>query len=470
MTSKTIIPKSRFCPSPTGNIHIGNVRTALFSALFAKSIKGTFLLRIEDTDRERSDEKYTQALMRDLQWLGLHWDEGPQVGGQLGPYYQSQRLAIYNDYYQQLEHSDLAYPCFCSEEQLALMRKIQRSMSKPPRYAGTCRTLTQAQIQEKLAQGIKPTLRFKVPEGEFVEFEDMVHGLQRFNTSDIGDFIIRRTDGTPPFLFCNAIDDATMQVTHVVRGEDHLTNTPRQIMILRALNLSVPQYGHISMILGNDGTPLAKRHGSRSIQELRHEGYLASAIINYLARLGHYYGHDDFLSLEELAAQFKKESLSKSPAKFDFELLNHWQKHAVMRLNKEEILKWLGPEIVQKIPESGRDIFIDLIKPNILFPHEALRWIQIIFEGDLSIGETETNILKQVGSDYFRVAISGLEQHGPDLAAITAHIKSVLGIKGVMLYQPIRIALTGQTHGPELTKILQLMGPEKIRRRLELAL
>lgn len=207
-------------------MHLGNVRTALFNDLLAKNLKGVFLLRIEDTDRERSEQRYSETLMHDLKWLGLIWDEGPEKEAGAGPYYQSQRQKFYDEYYQQLEGSERAYPCFCSEEELALMRKVQRSAGKPPRYAGTCRALTSTQIKEKLDQKIKPTLRFRVPDHEVVEFEDMVHGLQRFQTDDIGDFIIRRMDGTPPFLYCNAIDDALMRVTHVLRGEDHLANTP----------------------------------------------------------------------------------------------------------------------------------------------------------------------------------------------------------------------------------------------------
>lgn len=263
--------KTRFCPSPTGLMHMGNVRTALFNALLAKSANGCFLLRIEDTDRERSDARYTKALMEDLLWLGLGWQEGPDHHQGNGPYHQSERQSIYDDYYQRLETAGVAYPCFCSEEELALQRKIQRSSGRPPRYPGTCRELTDAQREEKFAQGLKPTLRFAVPENEMIAFDDLVRGHQKFDSNDLGDFIIRRADGTPPFLFCNAVDDALMGVTHALRGEDHLTNTPRQLMVLDALGLTGPTYGHIALIVGPDGSPLSKRHGSRSIEELRGE-------------------------------------------------------------------------------------------------------------------------------------------------------------------------------------------------------
>ena len=272
--------KARFCPSPTGLIHLGNARTALFSALFAKKMDGVFLLRIEDTDRERSKQEYADILMQDLKWMGLEWQEGPDHDCGAGPYYQAQRQFIYDDYYERLEVAGMAYPCFCSEEELALARKIQRASGKPPRYPGTCRKLSDEQIAVKLSQGCQPTLRFKVLDDEWVEYEDFVRGKQKFNSNDIGDFIIRRGDGTSPFMYVNAIDDSLMGVTHVMRGEDHITNTPRQLMILAALGLRAPQYGHISLITGQDGSPLSKRNGSRSIEALRLEGYLPEAVIN----------------------------------------------------------------------------------------------------------------------------------------------------------------------------------------------
>lgn len=462
--------KTRFCPSPTGNMHLGNVRTALFNALLAKGRQGCFLLRIEDTDKERSQSVYCDALLEDLKWLGLDWNEGPQQEGGAGPYYQSQRQKIYDDYYHKLESTGIAYPCFCSEEELALMRKIQRSTGKPPRYAGTCRSLKPNEIQAKIDSGLKPTLRFRIPDHEVIEFEDMVHGLQRFQTDDMGDFIIRRADGTPPFLYCNALDDALMGVTHVLRGEDHLANTPRQVMLLKVLGLRVPKYGHIPLILGHDGSPLAKRHGSRSIVELRREGYLPLAIINYLARLGHYYGHDDFMTLRQLADNFKIESLNKSPAKFNLEQLNYWQKEAVARLDDKETWNWLGNEIQSVVPEAQRHEFIETVKPNLMFPNEGKYWAKVFFNNDLIFEEEEARILKSAGPDYFKVALSALEQFGPDLPAIIKHLKQVLNVRGEALYSPLRVAVTGQKHGPELSKIFHIMDLTVIRHRLEVAI
>lgn len=461
--------KTRFCPSPTGLMHMGNARTALFSALLAKHAGGTFLLRIEDTDRERSDQRYTDALQRDLLWLGLQWQEGPGHDKGLGPYHQSERQPIYDDYYDRLQEADVAYACFCSEEELALQRKIQRASGKPPRYAGTCRDLTDEQVQAKIEEGLKPVLRFRVPANEKIEFDDMVHGHQCFESNDIGDFIIRRANGTSPFMFCNAIDDAMMGVKHVLRGVDHLTNTPRQLMILNALALRAPIYGHIALIVGADNSPLSKRNGSRSIEQLRNEGYLPQAVVNYMARIGHYYGHDDFLTLDQLAEQFRIDALAKSPAKFNVEQLNHWQKESVMRLSTSEFMVWLGDDVLAAVPETARAEFCEMIQPNVNFPADAKQWVDAVFGAALQWSDEQRDVLKSATKNYFDEAQKAVDQYGLDLKAITNHIKDAVGVKGKALYQPLRVALTGAAHGPELVKIIELMGNDRIKQRLQSA-
>ena len=265
---------TRFAPSPTGSLHLGNARTAFFSYLWARKSGGRFILRIEDTDVERSEPRFRDALMRDLEWLGLDWDEGPDVGGPSAPYAQSERGEWYDGLFRRLESEERAYACFCTPEELDLSRKLQRMAGKPPRYAGTCRYLSAAERARRIASGSKPTLRFAVPKDETIEFVDLVHGPQKFASNDIGDFIIRREDGTSAFFFCNAADDAAMGVTHVLRGDDHLTNTPRQLMLLDALGLRRPGYGHVGLLVGIDGAPLSKRHGSTSVQEFRDRGFL----------------------------------------------------------------------------------------------------------------------------------------------------------------------------------------------------
>lgn len=460
--------KTRFCPSPTGYVHIGNVRTALFSVLLALHAKGRMLLRIEDTDRTRSYHEYTQALMTDLHWLEIPWHEGAghEPPGQHQPYWQSQRQAIYDKYYQVLIEKGRAFPCFCKEEQLALARKVQRASGQPPRYAGTCRHLTQTQIEAKRQQGIPETLRFRVPEDQTIEFIDFVKGSQHFISDDIGDFIIRRADGSSPFMYSNALDDALMEVTHVLRGDDHLTNTPRQLLILSALGLSVPQYGHVSLILGDDKLPLSKRNGSRSIEQLRQEGYLPQAIINYIARLGHYYEDNNLMTLTELAAAFAPKHLSTSPARFELSQLQYWQKEVVMALADDDFWGWLPEVVTQCVPIKDKAAFIRAIRPNMLFPQDATAWATCLYSSEFVLTVEQKAILAKAGSQFFATAIAAIEQQGLDYVSLTEELKKQCGVKGKALFQPLRIALTGQTAGPELAQLLTLMGEQRAIVRL----
>lgn len=461
--------KTRFAPSPTGHIHLGNGRTALFSALLAKAHKGTFLLRIEDTDATRSTTEHAEQLQQDLHWLGLQWQEGPVVGGEYGPYFQSERQATYADYYHRLEQLKRLYPCFCTEQQLAIARKVQLTSGQPPRYSGACRNLTAEQIAEKQAQGLKPTLRFRVPDNEMITFDDFVRGPQQFNSNEIGDFIVRRGDGTAPFFFCNAIDDALMKVTHVLRGEDHLTNTPRQLLILQALKLSIPKYGHLALIVGSDGSPLSKRHGSRSVKELQAEGYLPLAVVNYLARLGHYYANNEFMDFAQLAQGFSSENLGKSPARFDAAQLLYWQKQAVAHLSRADFWQWLGSEIQLFVPGEKQEIFIAAIQSNITFPEDALQWAKIFFVGTVDFSAEALEVVQHAGPLFFDAASKGLEQHGADYKKITQLITETLNIKGKALFHPLRMALTGQGDGPEMAKMFELLGEEKIKQRFKSA-
>lgn len=458
--------KTRFAPSPTGYIHLGNVRTALFSALLARKQQGKFLLRIEDTDQLRSGAEFAEQLEYDLRWLSLDWQEGPGIGGGHGPYFQSQRQEIYADYFNRLEQQHLVYPCFCSEQELAIARKVQLAAGQPPRYPGTCRNLTAEQVAQKKAQGLVPTLRFRVPDNQVIEYVDFTRGPQRFLTNEIGDFIIRRADGTAAFFFCNAIDDAVMGVTHVLRGEDHLTNTPRQLMLLQALGLSQPSYGHLALILGPDGSLLSKRHGSRSLKVLHKQGYLPIAINNYLARLGHYYVDNSLMSLEALAAKFEIENLGKSPAHFDAAQLLYWQKQAMQQLDHEAFWIWLGEDVHVLIPAAAKELFMETVQTNVIFPEDAKHWAEVLFSENLTYSPEATLVLQTVGTEFFTAALNAAEQHGTDFKAIANNLQQSLNLKGKALYQPLRVALTGQIDGPEMAKITELLGVEKIKRRL----
>jgi nondiscriminating glutamyl-tRNA synthetase len=459
--------KSRFAPSPTGLLHLGNVRTALFNYLAAQRAQGVFLLRIEDTDAMRGHDKYAVALEQDLRWLGLAWQEGPGQGGAQAPYFQSQRGAIYARYFNQLETGGSAYPCFCSEHELEIARKTAIAAGRPPRYAGRCYRLTPEEIAARRAEGRPATLRFHVADGATIEFDDRVRGRQTFATSDIGDFIIRRSDGTPAFFFCNAIDDALMGVSLVLRGEDHLTNTPRQILLLNMLGLAVPEYAHIALVVGSDGAPLSKRTGSRSVQELREQGFLPLAVNNYLARLGHTYESNAFLDPTGLAAAFDTARLHKAPARFDEAQLLHWQREAVRAADVTSLWTWMAETVSAQVPEAERTAFVETVRGNVVFPPDAQHWAQAIYAETLGLNHAAHEAAQLAGEEFFDIARRALEKHGTDFNALSQMVKQDTGLSGKALFQPLRAALTGELDGPEMAKLLPLIGVERARRRLQ---
>ena len=460
MSSNNQLPvTTRFAPSPTGSLHLGNARTAFFSYLWARQSGGRFILRIEDTDAERSQLRFRDELMAELRWLGLDWDEGPDIGGPSASYCQSERGEFYQELYAQLEAHDQAYPCYCTPEDLELSRKLQRMSGQPPRYAGTCRGLSATQRAAQAARGLKPTLRFAVPGDKIIEFNDAVHGPQRFASSDIGDFIIRRDDGSAAFFFCNAVDDSAMGVTQVLRGDDHMTNTPRQLLLLDALGLRRPGYGHVGLLVGEDGAPLSKRHGSTSAQEFRARGFLSAAILNQLFRLGHAADIDGWLPAAEMPAHFRPQHLGRAPARFDESQLLHWQKETLQRMSTAEVRAWLGADDATE--------FVDLVRHNVVLPSDAASWRAVV-RGDLEpLGELEQQVIAAAGAEFFAAAAAAYTQANSDLKVLTRILKELTGRKGADLFMPLRVALTGTAHGPELAPLLKLIPPETARRRLE---
>src|SRR5215831_1520699 len=318
----------RFAPSPTGHLHVGNARTALFNWLLAHGKDGTFILRIEDTDAERSTKESEASILEDLRWLGLDWDEGPDVGGAHGPYRQSERLHLYESYAKELLAAGAAYHCFCTTAQLDLDRQAALAEGRPTRYAGTCRRITRAQADARIANGERPAIRFRVPAHRDVVFTDAVRGDVRFPADVIGDPVIVRADGHPAYNFAVVVDDALMDITHVIRGEDHISNTPRQILLYEALGFTPPVFAHLALVMGPDHSPLSKRHGATSVAEFRSRGYLPEALCNYLALIGWSPGHDEeLLPIEELAKRFSLEHVGLSAGVFDEEKLAWVNRH-----------------------------------------------------------------------------------------------------------------------------------------------
>ncbi|NQY41986.1 MAG: glutamate--tRNA ligase [Legionellales bacterium] len=457
--------KTRFCPSPTGSLHIGNMRTALFNYLCAKKCQGTFLLRIEDTDLARSKDIYQKAIQDDLLALGLKWDEGiSDIDND--EYVQSNRQAIYEKYYAKLLEAGNAYYCFCSDEELKVSRKLQLSQGLPPKYNGKCRDLSKQDIEQALHSGKKPTIRFLVSRNINVEFEDKLRGKQVFNSNIIGDFIIKKADGMASFMFANAIDDALMGVTHVLRGEDHLTNTPRQKLILDTLGLNNPCYVHISIILGEDRQPLSKRNGSQSIQALLDNGYLPIAVLNYLARIGHVYDKNELLSLEKLAEHFLLDKLVKSPAVFDIEQLNNWQKSSVLDCSNDEFEEKYLKNISLNISSEQKNKLVLILKNNILFPTEANDWIELLFNEKIEYDKEHLEILRNAGKEFFNIWINLIDENNLDIKILYAEINGKLGIKGKQIYMPIRIATTNRKHGPELQNIFDVIGITILKKKI----
>jgi glutamyl-tRNA synthetase len=457
---------TRFAPSPSGELHLGNARTALFNLLLARRGGGRFLLRIEDTDTERSSERHTEALMADLRWLGIDWDAGPDREDERGPYRQSQRGPLYARDFAELERRSAVYPCYCTPLELSLARRAQLAAGQPPRYAGTCRELSPAERARRAGQGLNATLRFRVPPGERISFSDFVYGPQSFLTDDIGDFVVRRANGSAAFFFSNAVDDARMGVTQTLRGEDHLANTPRQLLLLAALGLPAPAYGHVALIVGADGAPLSKRHGAVSVREYRERGYQPAALLNHLFRLGHSTPQHGPLSLAEMAQAFDPTHLGRAPARFDEQQLGVWQKEAVHRLPLPAARAWLASVLPPGLDERTAEAFVAALLPNLVLPEDARPWVDIVFGAPPPLEPAGEELVRRAGAGYFSAAAAAAAREGNDLRAIAAAIRAATGRQGAELYMPLRLALTGRTHGPELAPLLKAMPPGKARERL----
>ena len=457
----------RFAPSPTGQLHVGNARTALFNWLFARGQGGTFILRIEDTDSERSTRESETAILRDLRWLGLDWEEGPDVDGPHGPYRQSERLHLYQSYAAELMTAGCAYYCFCSTAQLEAERQEALSTGRPAHYAGTCRRLSKEQAAARVAAGERPAIRFRVPEGRDVTFTDIVRGDVRFHADVIGDPVIVRADGTPAYNFAVVVDDALMRVTHVIRGEDHISNTPRQLLLYEALGFTPPTFAHLSMVLGPDHAPLSKRHGATSVSEFRSKGYLPEALVNYLALIGWSPGgNDELLPIDELARRFSLEDVGHSAGVFDEEKLAWANRHYLKLADPARIAELSVPYFVASglpmTPNGAGREFLAAVMPLASASVDRLDQVPgrlaFLFDFDPDRALRDAQTAAEMQAPATRAVVAALADElasAPRLdrekfREIANRVKGRTSQKGKALFHPIRVVLTGRAEGPEL--------------------
>ena len=488
----------RFAPSPTGKLHIGGARTAIYNWAFARANGGTFILRIDDTDPARSTDENTQIILRAMRWLGLDWDEGPDKGGDFGPYAQTERLEIYRKAAHTLLTEGKAYPCFCTPEKLAADKKAAEERHDPFQgYQRTCRNIDPKEAQARIEAGEPYTIRIKVPldRGDVI-VHDAVHGDVTFNARELDDFIIFRSDGTPTYNFATVVDDALMGITHIIRGDDHLSNTPRQIMVYEALGAPVPEFAHISMILGPDGKKLSKRHGATSVEEYRDAGYLSDAFVNYLALLGWSLdGETTIVPRDVLASQFSLDHVSKNPAKSDPERLN-WINATYLSAmdNKTFSIQVLIPELVSAglEPVSGTetdteklyatrpawyDLLSEILKPRPTVAPDGVEKSRFLYEG-AEVTLDEKSVSKSLAKDgagsileAAHAALLPVSEWTPaNIDAALEVLPEELDLKKRVVFQAIRVAECGNMVSPPLGESMALLGKDIALARLERAL
>lgn len=466
----------RFAPSPTGELHIGNVRTALFNWLMARKCNGKFILRIEDTDLERSEKKWEESILNDLSWLGLDWDEGP--------YRQSERLAIYREYAEKLLDEGQAYYCYCTPGELEKSRRKQLAQKKAPKYDGRCRKLTDKEISAHKASDIKPSLRFRV-EGKSIGYNDIVRGKREFDLATFGDFIIMRSDGWPTYNFAVVVDDASMSISHIIRGEDHLSNTPRQVLLYQALGFPVPQFAHLPLILDQDKKPLSKREWYSSVNNYRQEGYLPQALINYLALLGWSPKQEsEIMEPGELVSQFSLEDIGKSPAIFDIKKAAWVNSQYIRGLEISKLTELCLPYLKQderfkntlaKAEQSWLEKVIQAVRPELKVLQDVVdAAAAYLYDSIEPVLQTEQPELDEKAVEVIKLLADILDKTETltveSFQQLTKEIKEKTGAGGKKLFMPIRLALTGSAHGPELVELVPILGKQRCQKRLQQAM
>lgn len=473
----------RYAPSPTGHLHIGNARTALFNYLYARNQGGKFIVRIEDTDVKRNVEGGEESQLTYLKWLGMDWDESVDVPGEYGPYRQTERLDIYRKYWQDLIDRGLAYFCYCTEEELEQEREEQIARGETPRYSGKHRNLTEEERKAFEAEGRVPSVRFRVPDEKVYTFDDMVKGTISFNSKESGDFVIVKKDGIPTYNFAVVVDDYLMKISHVLRGEDHISNTPRQLMIYEALGWEPPIFGHMTLIVNENHKKLSKRDESiiQFIEQYDKLGYLPEAMFNFISLLGWSpEGEEEIYSKDELIKIFDPNRLSKSPAVFDTNKLAHLNNTYIKNADTDRIAKLAIPHLqkaellpAELSPEQGNwakelvalyqeqmTAASDIVELSALFFKD-----EVEFEGDAAaiLEEEQVPVVLRAFAD--KVAVEE-DFSASRMAALIKEVQKETGYKGKQLFMPIRVALTGQTHGRDLNATIYLLGREKVLSRL----
>ena len=469
----------RFAPSPTGFLHVGNARTALANYLIAKKNNAPMVLRIEDTDMERSTRESEQSIYQDLAWLGIKWDEGPDIGGGYGPYRQSERFDIYQNYTTTLIRQGKAYYCYCTREELENIKKGADGEAESYTYSGRCRNLTDDDRRKFEEEGRKPTVRFRVPDNITLTVNDQVKGPVEFNSSNIGgDFIIIRSDGVPVFNYIVIIDDALMNISLVIRGDDHLSNTPKQLLVARALGLPEPEYAHLPLIMGPDRSKLSKRHGITSVEMYRRQGYLPEALVNYMAMLGWASeSGDEILSIDEIIKQIDLKKLSKNAPIFDFQKLKWMNGMYIREYPLDRITDLFIPHIIQSgysIDTLDRKLLTDIIsilRKSCEILTDIGHFIGIFLDDVCEPDEEADAMLKNNDAKKVISAARGLFQselnHENFAASLVNRVKETTSLKGKSLFMPLRAIITGRQKGPELDQSMPLIGFEKCKKRIE---
>lgn len=469
----------RFAPSPTGFLHVGGARTALFNWLFAKHNKGKFILRIEDTDAARSTKEAEEQILDALKWLGLDWDEGPLVGGPHEPYYQSQRMEIYKKFIAQLLNEGKAYPCYCTSEELDVRREDMKKKGEVPRYDGRCRDLTDDEKNKLKKEGRSEVIRFKWTK-PVLPFKDAIHGDINFGEHQYDDFVILKTDGNPTYNFSCVVDDHSMEITHVIRGDDHITNTPRQIALYEALGFSPPTFAHIPLILGPDKARLSKRHGAVGLMEYKKEGYLPEALMNFISLLGWSPGNNkEIMSEEELISSFSLERIISRNAVFNKEKLDWMNGSYIKDLPAEKLLEHVLPYfkeagfINEKTDKEKLIKMMELYKPRTRTLCQIVDNADFFFQDKLSYDEEAIN--KFLKRDYVPLLLDKVEErleqlqsfHFQDIEKTLRELAEELKMKGADFIHPLRVAITGKSVSPPLFEVMELLGKGKTLERIK---